>query len=345
MRNFHWAASLAVLLLTSCGLSISTPTPANATPLFATATLPATKTPYASRTPLTTATPATPGLSGTAPANCKDSAVLLQDVTIADGTNVPYGSKFTKTWQFRNSGNCPWSGYTIAFVSGDRMGAPDSEPIADTAPKSNVNVSVDLVAPSNDGIYTGFFELRNSAGKPLAIGIEKTFWVKITVGNATIPTNAASTSAVPTITGTIHAPTGPASCNYVISSSYPDEIAKLINNARKSAGLPVLTVDSRLASAAQGHSIDMACFSLLSHTGSNGSSPSQRVAAAGYGGIYREEIIYASGYPQDAFDWWMNDQIHRDAIMDSSATELGVGYAYVSDSAYGGYYTVDFGGR
>src|SRR5512142_1151349 len=170
----------ALVLGTASCVSIGLPQPVDATPQFVTATLPPTKTPYVKPTGTpTAATPSTP--IATAPPNCKDAAVLLQDVTIADGTNVPYGSKFTKTWQFRNSGACPWHGYSIAFVSGDRMGAPDTAPVGDTAAKSTVNISVDLVAPTTDGIYTGIFELRNAEGKSLAIGIEKTFWVKITV--------------------------------------------------------------------------------------------------------------------------------------------------------------------
>jgi uncharacterized protein YkwD len=271
----------------------------------------------------------------------------MKDVTIPDGTNVAYGSKFTKTWQFRNTGTCPWSGYTIAFVSGDRMNALDSVTIPEAAPKTDISVSVDLIAPSTDGIYTGFFELRNSAGKSLAIGIEKTFWVKITVGNVTLPTVPAPTSAVSTITGTLTTPRGPLSCKYTISPSYPMEIVNLINNARTSAGLPALTVDSRLASAAQNHSIDMACFSLLSHSGSDHSTPQQRIAAAGYGATYSEEMIYAGSgaYPQDAFDWWMNDPTHHDVIFDPRVSDIGAGFAFVTDSAYGDYYTVDLGSQ
>jgi uncharacterized protein YkwD len=85
----------------------------------------------------------------------------------------------------------------------------------------------------------------------------------------------------------------------------------------------------------------MACFSLLSHSGSNGSTPSQRISAAGYSASFSEEMIYAGGYPQDAFDWWMGDATHHDVIMDTRVKEIGVGYTYVSDSAYGGYFTVD----
>jgi uncharacterized protein YkwD len=347
MRTFITIAFIVTLSLTAC-VSISHPPPASTALLFNTATLPATSTAYASPTPISSATVPASTLSVTSAADCKDSAVLLQDVTIADGTNVPRGNKFTKTWQFQNTGSCAWSNYTIAFVSGDRMSAPDSAPIPDTASKANVNVSVDLVAPAADGAYTGFFELRNANGQALSIGIEKTFWVKITVGTALVPTAAPLNTTVPgTPSGgtPVSKPKGPASCKYVASGSYPGEIANLINQARGQAGLPALTIDSQLTAAAQGHSIDMACFSLLSHSGSDGSTPAQRVAAAGYSGAYRQEIIYAGGYPQDAYNWWMNDQIHHDAILDSSATEMGVGYAYVSDSAYGGYFTVDFGSR
>ncbi|HEX2698178.1 MAG TPA: NBR1-Ig-like domain-containing protein [Anaerolineales bacterium] len=339
MRKFLLMIAILGFTLTSC-ITISTSQPTHPTPLFITSTLPATNTPFI--------TPVTPSPSGTAPTlsitaapNCKDKAVLVQDVTIADGTNILRGAKFTKTWQFQNTGTCLWIGYSIAFVSGDRMSAPDSSPIPQTAPKSTVNVSVDLTAPTSDGAYTGFFELRNANDEAIDIGIEKTFWVKITVGVVIAPPTGTSIGAgTPAV-----APTGPLSCKYIGSPSYPAEIANLINSARTKAGLAALTINSQLAAAAQGHSIDMACFSLLSHTGSNSSTPYQRVSASGYSGTYRQEIIYAGGYPQDAFNWWMNEPVHHDAVLDPSATEMGVGYAYVTDSAYGGYYTVDFGSR
>ena len=91
--------------------------------------------------------------------------------------------------------------------------------------------------------------------------------------------------------------------------------------------------------------MDMACHSLLSHTGSDGSSIFQRIVAAGYNPVNYLEIIYAGGYPQNAFNWWMNDPVHHDAILNTGITEMGAGYAYVSNSTYGGYYTVDFGSQ
>ena len=85
----------------------------------------------------------------------------------------------------------------------------------------------------------------------------------------------------------------------------------------------------------------MACHGLISHSGSDASSPSQRIAAAGYTASRASEIIYGSGYPQTAFDWWMSDTTHRNEILNANVTEMGVGYAYMADTAHG-YYTVDF---
>jgi len=266
---------------------------------------------------------------------------MIEDVTVPDNAQMSPGQKFTKTWRFINNGKCNWSGYTIAFVAGDRMETPDSAPVPPTDAGKTVDVSVELTAPSIDGSYTGFYELRKANGETLPIGIEKTFWVKILIGD--VPPVAVHTPAFTPISGvpTVRV-TGPASCDYSTSSSYQAEIANLINSARAEAGLSPLTVNAALTAAAQGHSIDMACHGLISHSGSDGSSPSQRIAAAGYLASRSSEIIYGSGYPQTAFDWWLSDQIHRDEILNPNVVEMGVGYAYVAGTSAGGYYTVDF---
>jgi uncharacterized protein YkwD len=356
MKKIWILILLTSLSLGSC-IKVSEETPAPTRSVFITSTLPPTRpglflptdTPSAS-TPdsSTTTTPGTPNGTGTAVSTgaasgnaCEDSALMIADVTVPDNAQISKGQKFTKTWRFMNNGKCKWSGYTISFVAGDRMETADSAPIPETEPGKTVDVSVELTAPSLDGSYTGFYELKNDKGETLAIGTETTFWVKILIGNAVAA--PVSTIAITPINGTPVKVTGPASCNYSTSSSYLNEIANLINTARVQAGLSQLTVNPTLAATAQGHSIDMACHGLVSHTGSDGSSPHDRMVAAGYNPTFSAEIIYSSGYPQAAFDWWMNDQIHRDAILNANITEMGVGYAYIADTAKG-YYTVDFAG-
>ncbi|HUH95935.1 MAG TPA: NBR1-Ig-like domain-containing protein [Anaerolineales bacterium] len=329
------------LALSACSISISS-NEVSPTPFFLTATLPLTSTPLP-RPPTPSPTAATPTVNA-ALAACKERAVVIQDVTIPDNTYVAAGASFTKTWRFENTGTCPWTGYTIAFASGDRMGAPDSVPVPSTAAGATVDVSVPLTAPTASNAYAGYFVLNDQSGKSIPIGIYKNFWVKIIVGSAPI-TPPALAVVTPSTSRPANQPTSPAGCKYTFSASYVGQIENLINTARGQAGLNKLSINQRLTAAAQGHSEDMACHSLLSHTGSDASTIYQRMVAAGYNPVNYLEIIYASGYPQDAYNWWMNDPVHHDAILNSGVTEMGGGYAYVSTSAYGGYYTVDFGSQ
>src|SRR5215216_6117426 len=353
MKKIWILIVLAIFVLTSC-IKFAQEPATDAPPLFVTSTLPPTRpglslpteTPSLS-TPdtSTTTTPGTPGSlepagTGSPTGECKDSAVLLEDVTVPDNTLMPRGEKFTKTWRFLNNGKCNWSGYTVAFFAGDRMESPDSAPVPDTEAGKTVDVSVELTAPSSDGSYTGFYVLKNSKGEMLSIGIEQALSLKILIGNATaapVVTIPPSTNGTPIAVVTVR---GPASCTYTSSSGYINEIAALINHARTQNGLPELTVNAQLNAAAQGHSVDMVCHNLLSHTGSDSSSVNERVAAAGYAASYSSEIIYGSGYPQTAFDWWMSDTTHRNEILNARYTEMGIGYAYKADTAYGSYFTV-----
>ena len=338
MKKIIPILSLAIML--SACISIETqPTQTPAPAEFITATLPPTKAGYVSPTP--SATPAitlTPTFAVTIDPNCNDSAVLLRDVTIPDGTILRAGETFTKTWEFMNNGSCPWYGYTLKYAAGDQMSAPLSAPVPVTLTKELVQVSVQLTAPSADGEYTGYFTLNDPTGKDVPIGIEKTFWVKIRVGSGGTVPQPTTSGSVPTtsvVTG--------GNCSYSQNADYVNQIASAINQERANAGLPELTINPILTNAAQAHAAGMACSGRISHTGSDGSSPYARIQALGYTPSYYEEIIYGGGGPQAAMTWWMNDQIHRDAILNPKSTEMGVGYAYYANGSYGDYFAVELG--
>lgn len=302
---------------------------------FVTATIPPTKSGFvpSTATPTLQATlPPTPAV--TAPPNCKDAAILLRDVTIQDDTVVNAGETFTKTWEFQNSGTCPWVNYELVFSSGDKMNTPLKTAIPTTLEGEKVQVSVELTAPQSNGTYTGFFTLNDTDGKVIPIGIEEAFWVRIIVGTAGISTPAGGTS-----TGS----SGGTNCNYSQNAGYTAQLESLINAERAKAGLAPLTSNPVLAGIAQAHAADMACNSMISHTGSDGSSVYGRFQAAGYAGSHSEEIIYGGGGPQAAMSWWMSDQIHRDAILNPDTKEFGAGYAYFSNGSYGDYIAVEFG--
>jgi uncharacterized protein YkwD len=334
---------LFALLLTSC-VSVDVDSGMNVTagPDFVTSTLPPTKQGFVPPTLTPTADVAiSPTAEVTVPPNCTDGAVLLRDVTIQDDTQVRAGEKFTKTWEFQNTGSCPWLDYTLVFSAGDQMDAPASAPVPTTLKDAKVQVSVDLTAPTLNGTYTGFFSLHNSKDKVVPIGTEKTFWVRVIVGGVPVAATSAGTSA--TQAASTKTSGGTSHCNSSGNAGYGSQLVSLINSKRAAAGLPKLTVNSQLGALAQGHAEDMACNNMISHSGSDGSTPYSRATAAGYSGTFVEEIIYAGGGPDAAMSWWMNDQIHHDAILKATTTEMGVGYAYYSNGSYGDYIVVEFG--
>jgi transcriptional regulator with XRE-family HTH domain len=68
-----------------------------------------------------------------------------------DGSSVPCGATFTKTWTIRNSGSVPWHGRRLRRV-GPTTGpwtltSARFTPIPDTEPGETVSVSVQLKAP------------------------------------------------------------------------------------------------------------------------------------------------------------------------------------------------------
>jgi hypothetical protein len=107
-------------------------------------------------------------------------------VTIPDGSIFAPGETFTKTWRLKNVGSCTWtSGYKIVFFGGDPMGAPNAMPITTGAvpPRSNVYISVELIAPEKEGTYRGNWQLRDP--EDVTFEIENSnrnlFWVEIKV--------------------------------------------------------------------------------------------------------------------------------------------------------------------
>ncbi len=111
-----------------------------------------------------TSTPA-PGVIG---ANgCELSAQFVADVNIPDGTEIKRSEGFVKTWRIKNTSSCTWeSGYQLAFLSDDILGAQQSfMPIPPTAKETEVDISVPFTAPTQPGIYTSTWKLREPGGK------------------------------------------------------------------------------------------------------------------------------------------------------------------------------------
>ena len=125
--------------------------------------------------------------------------------------------------------------------------------------------------------------------------------------------------------------------------SYAERVVALTNAERTARGLPTLTVDTRLTAAADRHTLDMATNDYVSHEGSDGSGPEERIRDAGYScGSWGENI--GAGYvsPEEAVAGWMASSLHRDSILSTRFTHIGVGYAYSGAATFGHYWTQVF---
>jgi uncharacterized protein YkwD len=126
------------------------------------------------------------------------------------------------------------------------------------------------------------------------------------------------------------------------------------NAYRVANGCPALTVNVILMSTAQGHSEEMALRDYVAHTSADGTSPWDRIKAAGY--AYRlvaENIAWGATSPEQVVDAWFfesppNDA-HRKNILNCGLREVGVGYYYLANDpgtvTAHAYWTQDFGAR
>lgn len=97
-----------------------------------------------------------------------------------------------------------------------------------------------------------------------------------------------------------------------------------INALRSAAGQAPLQLNSQLTAAAATHSRDMSVQNRPWHFGSDGSSPLDRVARAGYTGkLIGENISETYEDETTTLSAWMDLPQTRDVILDPDARNLG----------------------
>lgn len=107
----------------------------------------------------------TPGSPTRTPNPCVVGARFLGDVTIPPGSVIQPGASFQKTWQVQNTGSCIWiNTYSIQNIRGGTLGATSPSPIPYTQPNQTVNISLNMVAPTQPGTYSSVWQLRAPNG-------------------------------------------------------------------------------------------------------------------------------------------------------------------------------------
>jgi uncharacterized protein YkwD len=109
------------------------------------------------------------------------------------------------------------------------------------------------------------------------------------------------------------------------SGSHRDQVVQYVNWARQERGCGPVTVDSRLAAAAQGHAEDMSNRDYFSHTTPEGVTFDQRIRNAGYPSPGAENIAYGATSAEQVMKMWMESDGHRRNILNCDLNAIGVG--------------------
>jgi uncharacterized protein YkwD len=140
---------------------------------------------------------------------------------------------------------------------------------------------------------------------------------------------AAPSAGAPTCAGADRNPAAAASS----VASVRGAIACLLDAARAEQQLPALHRDARLASAAQRFAAALDINKPLTHTGKGGTTPLDRIAAAGYGGgtfTAAETLGRARGAlatPAQRVRVWLRSASIKKLLLSGKYRDVGVGVA------------------
>ncbi|MFJ6934346.1 CAP domain-containing protein [Streptomyces sp. NPDC101132] len=121
------------------------------------------------------------------------------------------------------------------------------------------------------------------------------------------------------------APAAPAATK---TSTTTERVVALVNKERAKAGCRAVKINAKLTKAARNHSKDMAAHRTMSHTGSDGSNPGDRITRTGYRWrTYGENVAYGYSTPSKVMAAWMRSPGHKANILNCAFKEIGVGVA------------------
>lgn len=105
----------------------------------------------------------------------------------------------------------------------------------------------------------------------------------------------------------------------------PDAIISITNTKRAENGLPALTYNPQLASAASSKASNMFSENYWAHNAPSGKTPWTFISGAGYRYLYAgENLARDFSDAGSVVDAWMNSPSHRSNLLDKNFTEIGV---------------------
>ena len=118
----------------------------------------------------------------------------------------------------------------------------------------------------------------------------------------------------------------------------------LVNAARLDQGLSPLAEHALLTGMANSHSQRMAARGFFDHRDPELGGVQDRAKQSGYSfSALGENIAAGVSSPEELVSAWMASPGHRDNILGSSFTQIGVGFVNDPDSEHGSYWTMIVG--
>jgi len=129
-------------------------------------------------------------------------ARFVSDVSVEDGTNVNPGQSLVKIWKMRNESTVAWPENTrLAFVGGDKLASVEAVAVPAIEPATEIDIAVDMVAPTKPGRYVGYWRLVAPDGTRFGQRV----WVDVTVIS---PEPSTSVATIP-VTMEVETPVAP----------------------------------------------------------------------------------------------------------------------------------------
>lgn len=132
--------------------------------------------------------------------------------------------------------------------------------------------------------------------------------------------------------------------NYAATRLEPEKARDMINAYRRSKGLRPLALNTALTEAAKAHSRDLARWDRISHYGSDGSNPWDRVKRTGYNArLAAENVGTGQASLEEVFKGWQNSPGHNKNLLLTDAREMGIALVQDDKTEFKTFWTLVIG--
>jgi len=126
----------------------------------------------------------------------------------------------------------------------------------------------------------------------------------------------------------------------------PEKARDLINQYRRAKGLKPLTLNAELSKAAKAHARDLARWDRISHFGSDGSNPWDRVQRAGYNArVTAENVGTGQASFEEVLKGWKDSASHNKNLLMRDVDHMGIALVQDPKTEFKSFWTLVLGSK